>query len=60
MTFVVTVYKVFGEPNTSSHEVSGGFISPKPTIAKEVGCMNLQFHLETFELVMILSFTLTE
>ena len=29
--FVVTVYRdFFGEPNHSPHEVSGGFISPKP------------------------------
>ena len=30
-TFVVTLYReFFGEPNSSPHEVSGGFISPKP------------------------------
>jgi len=29
-TFVVTVYRVFGELNSSPHEVIRGFISPKP------------------------------
>ena len=48
-TFVVTVYReFFGEPNSSPHEVSG-----ETPIDKEVWCMDLQFHLEAFQFMMI-------
>ena len=52
MTFVVTVYReFFGEPNSSLHEVSG-----ETPIDKEVWHMDLQFNLEAFDFMMILSF----
>ena len=57
MTIVVTVYReFFGEPNSSPHEVSRGIYKSKTPIDKEVRCMDLQFHLEAFEFMMILSF----
>ena len=45
------------EPNSSPHEVSRRFISPKlPQIKKCDVCMDLQFHLEAFKFMMIVSF----
>ena len=60
VTFVVTVYgDFFGEPNSSPHEVSRGFISPKPPQIKKCDVWIYNFTWK-FEFMRILSFMWTK